>query len=51
MIVRGTIRGLPPPSPVVTATYCFPLAVKLTGKPCTEVPSRVFHSSLPVRTS
>ena len=39
-IVRGTFRGLPPPSPVVTAMYCLPPTVNETGKPCTDVPRR-----------
>src|SRR5687768_7443674 len=51
MIVRGTWRGLPPPLPVVTATYCLPLAVNVTGKPWTDVSRRIFHSSSPVLTS
>ena len=34
-----------------TATYCLPPAVNVTGKPCTEVPSRVSHSVSPVLTS
>src|ERR1039458_3753301 len=50
-IVDGTWRGLPPPRPVVTAMYCFPSTLKETGKPCTEVPRRVFHTIAPVLTS
>src|SRR5438105_2279695 len=50
-MVRGTCRGLPPPSPVVTAMYCFPPIRNATGKPCTEVPRRVCQSTLPVFTS
>ncbi len=43
MINDGTPRGLPPPSPVPTATYCRPSTSKLIGKPCTDVASRVSH--------
>src|SRR5262245_14083268 len=32
-IVAGTFRGLPPPLPVGTATYCFPSTMKVIGKP------------------
>ena len=34
----GTLRGLPPPSPVETATYCSPSTLKLTGNRCAEPP-------------
>ncbi len=47
-MARGTFLGLPPPRPVVTAMYCFPPIANETGKPCTEVPSRVFQSTAPV---
>src|SRR5687767_5263314 len=47
-IVAGTSRGLPPPSPVVTATYCLPSTLKEIGNPCTDVARRVCHSTLPV---
>src|SRR2546425_12413000 len=50
-MVAGTCRGLPPPFPVVTATYCFPLILNVTGKPCTDVDSRVSQRILPVFTS
>src|SRR6266850_2142373 len=50
-MVRGTWRGEPPPRPDGTAIYCLPPTLNETGKPCTEVPSRVFHSSLPVAVS
>ena len=49
--VDGTSRGLPPPRPVVTAMYCLPSTLNEMGKPCTDVPSRVCHRILPVRTS
>ena len=42
-IVRGTLRGLPPPRPVVTAMYCLPPMLNVTGKPCTEVPGEPCH--------
>jgi hypothetical protein len=32
-IAAGTLRGLPPPNPVITAMYCFPSALYVTGKP------------------
>src|SRR5262245_278795 len=51
VIVAGTWRGLPPPSPVATATYCLPPTAKLIGKPCTDVASRVSKTTLPLRTS
>src|SRR5215469_1452787 len=44
----GTLRGLPPPKPVLTAMYCLPFALYDSGKPCTEVPRRVSHNTLPV---
>src|SRR4029450_3156952 len=50
-IVAGTSRGLPPPLPVMTAMYCLPSMLKVTGKPWTEVGSRVSHKTLPVLTS
>ena len=50
-IAAGTLRGLPPPSPVITAIYCFPSTLKVTGKPCTDVPSRVSHNICPFFTS
>src|SRR5258708_5045685 len=41
MIVRGTTRGLPPPwAPVVTATYCRPPTLNVTGHPITVAPFR-----------
>src|SRR6266850_7249616 len=50
-IVAGTARGLPPPFPVATATYCLPSILNVTGKPCTEVDRRVSQSTAPVFTS
>src|SRR5579862_7178552 len=50
-IAAGTLRGLPPPSPVITAMYCLPSTLNVTGKPCTDVPSRVSHNIWPVLTS
>src|SRR5258705_13515473 len=50
-MVAGTLRGLPPPLPVVTATYCLPSMLNVSGNPCTDVPSRVSHSTVPVFTS
>ena len=50
-MVAGTFRGLPPPFPVVTARYCLPSMLNVTGKPCTEVDNRVSQSTTPVFTS
>src|SRR5688500_17718109 len=50
-MVPGTRRGLPPPRPVVTATYCLPSTANVIGNPCTYVASRVCHRILPVRAS
>jgi len=44
--MRNIARAAPP-SPVVTAIYCFPPIANDTGCPCTEVPKRVFQSSAP----
>src|SRR5712664_3417448 len=44
LMIRGTFLGLPPPRPVVTAMYCRPVMLNVTGEPCTEVPSRVSHN-------
>src|SRR5204863_995991 len=49
--IPGTMRGLPPPRPDDTAMNCRPPAVNVRGKPCTEVPRRVSHSTRPFRTS
>src|SRR5687768_184702 len=49
--VDGTSRGLPPPSPVVTATYCLPSTENVIGKPCTDVARRVCQRIRPVRAS
>ena len=51
MIVAGTPRGLPPPSPVATAMYCLPSTSKLIGNPCTDVASLVSHTTRPSLTS
>src|SRR3989441_6638373 len=51
LMIRGTFLGLPPPRPVVTAMYCRPAMLNVTGEPCTEVPSRVSHNVSPVFTS
>ena len=50
-IVAGTLRGLPPPRPVVDRDSCLPPALNVTGKPWTDVPSRVSHRIAPVLTS
>ena len=41
VIVRGTTRGLPPPTPVVTATYCLPLAENVTDRQAIYLRERV----------
>ena len=38
-------------APCATAMYCLPSTAKLIGKPCTEVASRVSHTTRPSRTS
>ena len=45
-MAAGTLRGLPPPRPAMTAMYCRPSTLKLTGYPCAEVPRRVCQSDL-----
>ena len=47
--VVGTSRGLPPPSPVVTAMYCRPSIENEIGKPCTDVdkPRAPQHLAVP----
>jgi hypothetical protein len=43
----GATRGLPPPSPVITATYCCPSMLQVTGNPLHRSAQPTSHNIWP----